>query len=129
MMLMLLQYLRFTLGGGHEIKRGPAMWSGRCERPAMHTRDQRISCGLGFGNTLQRRKYCWLEQVIDWNRLRFHPEVTDYVLFGKGAIQGQYIRRGGQVRDFFSAFRHMELALEWIDKYRKNTQIQHRLLS
>lgn len=43
-------------------------------------------------------------------------------------LRGQYLRRGGQVRDFFDATRQLELALEWIDQYRDNATIRDRLL-
>jgi hypothetical protein len=44
-------------------------------------------------------------------------------------LRGQYLRRGGQVRDFFDAARQLELAMEWIGKHYSNDVIRERLLS
>jgi hypothetical protein len=70
-----------------------------------------------------------LEPRFDWAKLRFKTEITDRVLFGNGMLQRQYLRRGGQVRDFFSSTYRLELALEWIDKYYAKREIRDRLLS
>jgi hypothetical protein len=44
-------------------------------------------------------------------------------------LRGQYLRRGGQVKDFFDLARQLELAMEWIGKYHGNESIRERLLS
>jgi hypothetical protein len=43
-------------------------------------------------------------------------------------LRSQYLRRGGQVRDFFSATRQLEPALDWIDSHYKNETIRSRLI-
>ena len=121
MMAMFLRCLRFVFGG-HELRRESALWWSRRERPT------RVWYGLGFCNTLPRYKYCWLEPRIDWDRLTFKSNVTDEVLFGNGALRGQYLRRGGQVRDFFDATRQLELALDWVDRHHRSEVIRDRLI-
>ena len=121
MMAMFLRCLRFVFGG-HELRRESALWWSRRERPT------RVWYGLGFCNTLPRYKYCWLEPRIDWDRLTFKSRVTDEVLFGNSALRGQYLRRGGQVRDFFDATRQLELALDWIDRHHRSEVIRDRLI-
>jgi hypothetical protein len=121
MMAMFLRCLRFV-SGGHELRRESALWWSRRERPT------RAWYGLGFCNTLPRYKYCWLEPRINWDRLAFKSEVTDEVLFGNSVLRGQYLRRGGRVRDFFDATRQLELALEWIDRHHGNDTIRDRLI-
>ena len=51
---------------------------------------------------------------LDWDRLTFKSSITDEVLFGTSALRGQYLRQGGQVRDFFDVTRQLELALDWL---------------
>ena len=121
MMAMFLRCLRFVFGG-HQLQRESALWWSRRERPT------RTWYGLGFCNTLLRYKYCWLEPRIDWSRLSFKSAITDEVLFGNSMLRGQYLRRGGQVRDFFNATRQLELALEWIDSHHENATIRDRLV-
>jgi hypothetical protein len=127
-MAMFLRCLRFVFGG-YELRRESALWWSRRQRTAGRPPQQRLWYGLGFCNTLPRYKYCWLEPRFNWNELKFRSEITDNVLFGNSMLRGQYLRRGGQVRDFFSATRQLELALEWMDQYRDNTAIQDRLIS
>ena len=73
-------------------------------------------------------EYCWLEPRIDWNRLTFKSNITDEVLFGNNSLRGQYLRRGGRVRDFFDATRQLELALDWIDLHHRSEVIRDRLI-
>ena len=122
MMAMFLRCLRFVFGG-HELRRESALWWSRRERPTW------VWYGLGFCNTLPRYKYCWLEPRIDWGRLTFKSSITDEVLFGNSALRGQYLRRGGQVRDFFDATRQLELALDWVDRHHGSEVIRDRLIS
>jgi hypothetical protein len=128
MMAMFLRCLRFVFGG-HRLERESALWWSRRERSVGQPPIQRIWYGLGFCNTLPRYKYCWLEPRFDWNQLTFRSNITDQVLFGNGMLRGQYLRRGGQVQDFFDASRQLDLALEWIGKYHEHTHIRDRLLS
>ena len=121
MMAMFLRCLRFVFGG-HLLRRESALWWSRRERPT------RVWYGLGFCNTLPRYKYCWLEPRIDWDQLTFKSNVTDEVLFGNNMLRDQYLRRGGQVRDFFDATRQLELALEWIDRHHGNDTVRDRLV-
>lgn len=128
MMAMFLRCLRFVFGG-HLISRESALWWSRRERSAGQPAEQRIWYGLGFCNTLPRYKYCWLEPRVDWGQLTFLSDVTDHILFGNSMLRGQYLRRGGQVEDFFDATRQLDLALEWVEKYQANARIRERLLS
>jgi hypothetical protein len=66
---------------------------------------------------------------MDWKRLTFHSSITDKVLFGNNVLKGQYIKRGGQVRDFYSITRKLELALEWFERYHNLAEVQSQLLS
>jgi hypothetical protein len=122
MMAMFLRCLRFVFGG-HQLQRESALWWSRRELPT------RIWYGLGFCNTMPRYQYCWLEPRLDWNQLTFREEITERVLFGNDMLRGQYLRRGGQVRDFFGATRQLELALMWIDRHHQNRPIRDRLVS
>jgi hypothetical protein len=72
---------------------------------------QEVKYGLRFCNTLPRHGYCWIESRIDWNQLAFKSSITDSILFRNGMLQKQYVRRGGQVRDFFDTTRQLELAM------------------
>jgi hypothetical protein len=127
MMAVFLRCLRFVFGG-HMLERESALWWSRSERAATEGREQRVWYGLGFRNTLKRYGYCWLEPRFDWKKVQFLEEVTDRVLFGNGTLRGQYLRRGGQVRDFFGAARQLELAMEWIDTYGSDRETRKRLL-
>lgn len=121
MMAMFLRCLRFVFGG-HQLRRESALWWSRRERPT------RAWYGLGFCNTLPRYKYCWLEPRINWERLVFKSRITDEVLFGNSVLRDQYLRRGGQVRDFFDATRQLELALDWTSQHHGNETIRDQLI-
>jgi hypothetical protein len=95
MMAMFLRCLRFVLGG-HELKRESALWWGKRERAPNEESEHRVWYGLGFGNTMGRYTYCWMERRVDWEELKFLPEIKDQVLFGNNTLRGQYLRRGGQ---------------------------------
>ena len=127
MMAMALRCLRFVLGG-HQLSRESALWWSRREREVGNPPRPRIWYGLGFCNTLARYGYCWLEPRIDWERLLFKPEVTDRVLFGNSMLRGQYLRRGGQVEDFFHTTRRLELALEWLDRHHRHDRVRDQLI-
>jgi len=70
-----------------------------------------------------------MEPRIDWNRLTFQSSVTDQMLFGNNVLRGQYLKRGGQVRDFFDTTRKLGLGLEWMERYHSLAGIQAQLLS
>ena len=99
MMVMFLRCLRFVFGG-HLLSRESAIWWSRRETHVGELPRLRVWIGLGFSNTLPRHGYCWIEPRIDWNRLQFQSHVTDNVLFGNRVLQGQYVRRGKQLRAF-----------------------------
>ena len=48
---------------------------------------------------------------MDWHQLVFKSAITDDVLFGNSMLRNQYLRRGGQVSDFFNIVRRLEVAL------------------
>ena len=127
MMAVFLRCLRFVFGG-HMLERESALWWSRRDRPPTEEREGRTWYGLGFCNTLKRYGYCWLEPRFDWKKVQFLEEVTDRVLFGNGTLRGQYLKRGGQVRDFFGAIRQLELAIEWVDLYQADEEALERLL-
>ncbi len=120
-MAMFLRCLRFVLGG-HQLQRESALWWSRRETPT------RIWYGLGFSNTLTRYRYCWLEPRLDWERLTFREDITERVLFGNAMLRNQYLRHGGQIRDFFSSTRQLEVALAWIDQHHQNRAILNQLI-
>jgi hypothetical protein len=128
MMAMFLRCLRFVFGA-HQFSRESALWWSRRERVVGNPPQKRIWYGLGFCNTLIRYGYCWMEPRIDRKRLTFHSSITDKILFGNNVLKGQYLKRGGQVRDFFSTTRRLELALEWLERYHNLAGIQAQLLS
>ena len=121
MMAMFLRCLRFVFGG-HQLQRESALWWSRRELPT------RTWYGLGFCNTLPRYKYCWLEPRLDWSQLTFQEEIADQVLFGNQMLRGHYLRRGGQIRDFFDATRQLELALTWMDRHHQHEEIRKQLV-
>jgi hypothetical protein len=127
MMAMALRCLRFVLGG-HQLHRESALWWSRREREVGNPPQQRTWYGLGFCNTLERYGYCWLEPRIDWERLVFHSEVTDRMLFGNSMLRGQYLRRGGQVEDFFHTTRRLELAIEWLQRHHQHERVRDQLI-
>jgi len=128
MMAMFLRCLQFVFGA-HQFSRESALWWSRRERVVGNPPQQKTWYGLGFCNTLPRYGYCWMEPRIDWNRLTFQSSVTDQMLFGNNMLRGQYLKRGGQVRDFFDTTRKLELGLEWMEKYHSLARIQTQLLS
>ena len=125
MMAMFLRCLRFALNA-HQLSRESALWWSR--RETGDPRSARTWYGLGFCNTLSRYGYCWIEPRIDWERLTFQPAVTDEVLFGNRTLRSQYLRRGGQVRDFHDIFLQLELALGWLQEHHDQPQICDRLI-
>jgi hypothetical protein len=127
MLAMFLRGLRFALGG-YDLRRESALWWSRREKEARAHRPAQTRYGLGFCNTLRRHGYCWIEPRIDWSQLTFHSRVTDDVLFGNHVLRDQYLRRGGAARHFFDVTRKLELALEWLERYRENDEIQARLI-
>jgi len=127
-MAMFLRCLRFVFGG-HRLERESALWWSRRERTIGQPPQHRIWHGLGFCNTQARYRYCWIEPRIDWTQLQFKSAITDTILFGNSMLRRQYLRRGGQVQDFFSATRQLELALEWLTKHASIDRIRERLLS
>lgn len=128
MMAMFLRCLRFVCGG-HLLQQEGALWHGRREKVVGDPPRLRLWYGLGFKNTLLTYKYCWLEPRIDWNTLQFDSTVTDNVLFGNKTLQGAYLRRGKQARDFFDVSRQLELALDWIGTHRSNERVCERMVS
>lgn len=120
-MAMFLRCLRFVFGG-HQLQQESALWWSRRELPT------RIWYGLGFCNTMPRYGYCWLEPRFDWERLTFHEEITERVLFGNAMLRGQYLRHGGQIRDFFNTTRQLEVALTWLDRHHQNPRIRDQLI-
>jgi hypothetical protein len=126
-MAMFLRCLRFVFGG-HRLQRESALWWSRRERTAGQPPQRYVWHGLGFCNTLPRHGYCWIEPRIDWNQLVFKSSITDNILFGNSMLRKQYIRRGGQVQDFFDASRQLDLAMQWLLQYSSNDRIRERLL-
>ena len=120
-MAMFLRCLRFVFNSHLLWQESALQWSRR-EWPTQ------VWYGLGFYNTLPRYKYCWLEPRMDQNQLTFKSNITNEVLFRNNMLRNQYLRRGGQVQDFFDATWQLELALEWIDRYNGNDTIQDRLV-
>ncbi|KAF5660631.1 hypothetical protein FDENT_13689 [Fusarium denticulatum] len=84
MMDMFLRCLRVAVGG-HDYSREGALWWSRRELP-QSAGLPRVYYGLGFSQTLEQYGYCWIEPRIDWNRLRFLPDITGSVLFGSGTL-------------------------------------------
>ena len=125
-MAMFLRCLRYVFGG-HLLSKESALWWGRRRRRAGEPARLRVWCGLGFRNTLGEYKYCWLEPRVDWGRLQFQSQVTDHMLFGNSVLRGQYLRRGGQVQAFFDMTRRLELALEWLQRYKEVEIIRDRM--
>ena len=128
MMAMFLRCLRFVFGG-HLLQQESSLWWSRRDRSSGSPPQERVWYGLGFCNTLPRYKYCWLEPRFDWSKVAFQSEVTDRVLFGNSMLRGQYLRRGGQVADFFNATYQLEMALEWISKYHSNRAVRNQVIS
>ena len=66
---------------------------------------------------------------MDWERVQFQAAISDRVVFGNGALRGQYLRRGKQVRGFVDTMLTLEMALEWLERYREHSVICERLVS
>jgi hypothetical protein len=128
MMAMFLRCLRHVFGGNLLQQEG-ALWHGRRERTIPDQPGPRVWYGLGFGTTLPRYGYCWMEPRFDWEALQFDSSVTDHVLFGNRTLQNRYLHRGGQARTFFSATRRAELALDWLGQYRRHQRICKKMVS
>jgi hypothetical protein len=92
---MFLSCLRVAAGGHDYYRRGSLWWSRR-ERPVRSARLMQVQYGLGFSRTLEQYDYCWLEPRIDWARLTFLPDITDFVLFGSGTLR-RHLQCGGHV--------------------------------
>ena len=125
-MAMFLRCLHFVFGG-HLLSRESALWWSRKERRVGEPPRERIWYGLGFSNTISKYGYGWLEPRIGWERLQFQSSITDNVLFGNNVLQGQYLRRGRQIQGFFELTRRMEVALEWLQRYKEVEVIRTRL--
>ena len=50
------------------------------------------------------------------------------MLFGNSMLRGQYLRRGGQVEDFFHTTRRLELAIEWLQQHHQHEQVRNQLI-
>ena len=74
-------------------------------------------------------RYYWIEFRIDWARPAFYPDITDFVLFGSGTLQRQYLQCGGHIQHFFDRTRRADLGLEWLRQYPKEDAITNRILS
>lgn len=126
-MFAFLRCLRFVFGGHQLRQEGGLWWSKRTLGEG--TAAQRIWYGLGFCNTLPRYKYSWMEPRMDWERVQFQAAISDRVVFGNGALRGQYLRRGKQVRGFVDSMLTLEMALSWLERYRGHPMICERLIS
>ena len=124
-MAMFLRCLRFALNA-HRFSREAALWWGT--RETTDANRPRTWYGLGFSNTLPRYGYAWMEPRIDFERLTFHVDVTDHMLFGNRTLRSRYLRRGGQVRDFHDNFLRLELALGWLQVHHATRSVSRRLV-
>ena len=127
-MAMFLRCLRFVLGG-HLLRRESALWWSRRQRHVGEPPRLREWVGLGFCNTLPRYGYCWIEPRLDWQRLQFLPAVTDQVLFGNDILKQSYRRRRMFLTDFMEPTNRVDLAIEWLEKYRSAPEIRQRLVT
>lgn len=127
MMSMFLRCLRYVLGG-HGLFRESALWWGRREgeapsgadssrRQIGRARRRRTWVGLGFGHTLPKYGYAWMEPRFEWSRLQFHESVTELVMFGNAVLRNNYLARGGDVRNFVNATHVLEKGLAWLPRY------------
>ncbi|KAI3565766.1 hypothetical protein IWW34DRAFT_581921, partial [Fusarium oxysporum f. sp. albedinis] len=71
------------------IRARRALWWSRRELPQLAGL-LRVYYGLGFSQTLEQCGYCWIEPRIDWNLLRFPPDITGSVLFGNGTLHQRF---------------------------------------
>jgi len=124
-MCMFLRCLRFALSSHDYTRESPLWWSRRetGDPPSPH-----IWYGLGYANTMAQYGYAWIEPRIDFDRLTFHVDVTDHVMFGNQALRRQYLRRGGAVRDFQSNFIQLERAVTWLQQHHASAVVAGRLL-
>jgi hypothetical protein len=129
MMAMFLRCLRFSMTS-HQFSPESTLWWSKRERVRAEGPAEVVQTwyGLGFCNTLERYGYCWLEPRFDWERLTFQSSITDNVLFGNRTLRQQYLRRGGQVRDFLDSNRQLDIALDWLQEHRQHERIRERLL-
>lgn len=126
MMAMFLRCLKLVFGG-HQLQRESALWWSRKDR---HGKNGTVTWyGLGFSNTLPKHGYCWMEPRFDWDRLRFHPDVTDRVLFGNNILHNQQLRRGAEMQAFLNSVQRLEMAIGWLRQYSHVAEIQSRLIS
>ncbi|KAK9489188.1 hypothetical protein V1508DRAFT_83875 [Lipomyces doorenjongii] len=128
MMDMFLSCLRVAAGGHDYSRRGPLWWSRR-ERAAQSAGPAQVTYELGFSQTLEQYGYCWIECRIDWARLAFFPDITDFILFGSGTLQRRYLECGGHVQHFFDLTRRADFGLEWLRQYPQENVITNRIMS
>lgn len=126
MMAMFLRCLMFVFGG-HQLQRESALWWSRKERRG--GKGAWTWYGLGFGNTLPRHGYCWLEPRFDWDRVRFRPQFTDEVLFGDNILHGQRLRHGVEPQIFFDSIQRLEMALNRLGQHTQTSSVRDCLVS
>jgi hypothetical protein len=120
-MAMFLRLLRFCINA-EPLRQESSLWWHR--RRGKH----QDWIGLGFSRTLVTYGYCWLEPRVDWDHLVFKPDVTEFVMFGNDALRKRYLRRGGQVKDFFTTTDRLDLALAWLRTHHHLPLVRNRLL-
>ena len=125
-MAMFLRCLRFTLSA-HQFSREAALWWGTRENTDANR--SRTWYGLGYFNTLSRYGYAWIEPRIDFERLTFHADVTDHMLFGNRTLRSRYLRRGGEVRDFHDNFLRLERALGWLQNHQATQSVKVKMIT
>ena len=124
---MFLRCLQVAVGG-HDYSREVSLWWSR-RKLQTPTKPLYVRYGLGFSQTLEQYRYCWLEPRIDWNQLKFITEISESVLFGLGTLQKRYLECGGHVRHFFDASRRADLGFEWLRKHGDCDVLANRILS
>ena len=125
---MFLSCLRVSFAG-NDYSRLSALWWDRREFPATSDGLPNVCHGLGFSHTMEESGYCWMDRLVDWERMRFLPSVTDTILFGDGTLQKRYLRNGGHVKKFFDLGRCTDVALEYLDAYPDEDRVTDRMLS
>lgn len=125
---MFLHCLRVAIGG-HDYSRKASLWWSRRKLQTPVTEPLNVRYGLGFSQTLEHYGYCWLEPLVDWNKLSFLPEVTHSVLFRLGTLQKRYLKCGGHVRHFFDTSRQADLAFEWLQNRGNGSVVTNRIIS
>ena len=123
-----LCYLRFVFSS-YLLSRELALQQSYKERYIGELLQERIQYSLGFSNTLPKYGYYQLEPRIDQNRLQFQSAIIDNMLFSNNVLQGQYLRRGRQVQEFFEITRRIEVALEQLKHYKDNKAVRLQLIS